>query len=125
MRQIKFRAWNKKQKIMVYQNEDDSADYWDGAYGSTIEIINENLDDENYEMMQFTGLLDKNGKEIYEGDILKFGNYPLEVIWDMGGWEVKMENGHSLLFTQLYGYINDGEIIGNIYEHPHILSLTA
>lgn len=68
MRQIKFRAWDKHGEIFrteFYIN-------FDGVlyYNSSIGI--KKCTEDNYVLNQFTGLLDKNGKEIYQGDIMKF-----------------------------------------------------
>ena len=68
------------------------------------------------ELMQFTGLLDKNGKEIYEGDILKyrgklsFNDPPFVVEWQ----------NDDARWTEFYPS-NNFEVIGNIYENPELL----
>jgi uncharacterized phage protein (TIGR01671 family) len=80
------------------------------------------VDYPGYELMQYTGLTDKNGKEIYEGDIihLKFGelNANLVVKWDkyMG---LKYHNGG---WTSLVHVDTHGEVIGNIFENPELLN---
>lgn len=76
----------------------------------------------NYSLMQFTGLLDKNGKEIYESDLVRWE--PLGSIW-----EVVFENGAFVMFSpdsresvrfdqKNYGEV---EVVGNIYENPELL----
>jgi hypothetical protein len=66
--------------------------------------------------MQFTGLHDKNGKEIYEGDIVKSGNFTDSVIY----WRCGFGTGEGQDFTPLDQ--NVIEVIGNIYENPELLS---
>lgn len=108
MRQIKFRAWDYYDKKMVDMPINHS--------GYTLNEVFENVvDEDRYGLMQFTGLLDKNGKEIYEGDIVEHNLLLSEVRWsdEWGTWEVydndMLGNHHKVL-----------EVIGNIYENPEL-----
>lgn len=111
-REIKFRAWNPKSKTMwenVGYHPHQAEKHDDGSM--TIAPFLE------CPIMQYTGLKDKNGKEIYEGDIVQT---PLEsvgvVTWHDCGLQLIFSNpglGVKILSSQ--------EIIGNIHEHPHLL----
>ncbi|HOH62097.1 MAG TPA: YopX family protein [Bacilli bacterium] len=126
-RQIKFRFWDKKNKSM-------SSNYniYDLAYeGFPGPFVDENGDDNNdYEVdvMQFTGLLDKNGKEIYEGDILKckymngydsFGYDEVIVEYRNGGF-FPFTSQKATQFRVVNVYV-EFEILGNIYENKNLI----
>ena len=120
MRTIKFRAWHKDAKEMLYPSElsrQGDVFHW-LAEGQPVEI------------MQFTGLYDKNGKEIYEGDILSWSMYYKNsymaklvdrrnkiVKWcdEKTAWILDDERTWNL------GIYDDIEVIGNIYETPELL----
>lgn len=70
--------------------------------------------DKTCELNQFTGLHDKNGKEIYESDKLKTNRGVGEVVWRDTGWLLKIE-GHGLFSFQ--DIDNNLEIVGNKYEN--------
>lgn len=122
MRKIKFRAWdiiNKKWHIWHQFTHT-----YDGEPYTIMQMGNGDTD---LIYCQFTGLLDKNGKEIYEGDILlnHFRNQKLTVLWNPkigdkgGGWDYeKIENDTNLTWQIEPENI---EIIGNIYENPELL----
>jgi|AntAceMinimDraft_16_1070373.scaffolds.fasta_scaffold229025_2 uncharacterized phage protein (TIGR01671 family) len=108
-REIKFRAWDKEEKKMNYF---DLMDLWH-------DMADGNCDDE---VMQFTGLHDKNGKEIYEGDIVDYaGLKPIEIIWKDNGFKSKMFESEPIHLMQ-EGLSAFAEIIGNIYENPEQLT---
>ncbi len=79
---------------------------------------------EDVELMQFTGLHDKNGKEVYEGDIVKYRTHPMKTSKGIVVWS-KNEPALKILDDHIYyslGSINMIEIIGNIYENPELLT---
>lgn len=128
MRPIKFRAWDTLKERMV---EVCGIDFSNGlpsvihtkALSPVIETTN------RYILMQFTGLLDKNGKEIYEGDVVRFVDAVVQVVfaqdklyltggkyYTTGWYALKTDN--TLMFPLEGG---GGEIIGNIYENSELL----
>jgi uncharacterized phage protein (TIGR01671 family) len=107
-REIKFRAWHKTANEMLI--------------GSNYDIFRWQNEGQDIIIMQSTGLTDKNGKEIYEGDILK-GSYtnPLLVVYDNGAFcfENNLQVGNDRLHQMRTEKL---EIIGNIYETPELLN---
>jgi uncharacterized phage protein (TIGR01671 family) len=116
-REIKFRAWDKKEKRMLPV---DAVNFFNKSIVSNRargEHSGGQLGFIEVELMQYTGLKDKNGKEIYEGDIIKSGNGALGVVkWRHFGFEQDMIKTLGWWVIQ-----EDGEVIGNIYENPELL----
>lgn len=148
MREIKFRAWDKKNKKMlaplllaeILWSVDGGyfyCDAWDGYM------------EEELVLMQYTGLKDKNGKEIYEGDIVcfdgfmtadnSFGIEPNGYIYDEGsvhiivwndklaGWDLNFEEDEEWKYkrdTRCLLIDKSCEIIGNIWQNPELLEVT-
>ena len=127
MREIKLRAWYKENKKMYADvgifpfpwNERTQNNYWSvSGDGITVNPYHENI-----ALMQYTGLKDKNGKEIYEGDILSAEERWFKPI-------VGFENGCFVVAnlgpsTSLYDFLEkqheDFNVIGNIHENPELL----
>jgi uncharacterized phage protein (TIGR01671 family) len=142
MREYKFRLWDKKYNVIWYQ--DFCSDTYITLYGKVHEIGEystyggggKTVDDvsEQYEIMQYTGLNDKNCKEIYEGDILKYSYRRKEetlsrlfiVSFDNGCFICLDKNSKFYSTVGYYATLakgNDLEVIGNIYENPELLGV--
>lgn len=115
MREIKFRAWDSDSKTMVYAPNHELF--------AVFETVKD--DDSEYVLMQFTGLLDKTGKEIYEGDIVRFMGINLQVGFYNAHFIIYDEvvekggTGHEDLWKALER--GEVEVIGNIYENSELL----
>lgn len=107
MREIKFRIW------------DINARKWLKSFNTNLLDIHEfNL----AKIMQYTGLKDKNNKEIYEGDIVKFLNGIFEVIWCNEKASFMLKNKEYKEFLNfIYENNNVMEIVGNIYKNPELI----
>lgn len=120
MREIKFRAWNKTTKVM--NNKFHLSHLWNLPFEEN---------NSNWVLMQYTGLKDKNEKDIFEGDILRidFGNPIDRKIPNYSFSEVLFFEGNYILPdrkilgrpTYLSNVKNYCEIIGNIYENKELL----
>ena len=115
MREIKFRVWNKTQKVM---GTVEKINFVTG-YVVNDSFVSES-EDEEIILMQYTGLKDKNGKEIYEGDIVE-NNYIKWVIdWYEGGVYLK-QIGKEYNTWWIGGEYEHSEVIGNVYENPELI----
>lgn len=131
-REIKFRAWNKKEKYMEIV---DDLQMFSNDLSIGIPSKDYFLRKDDVELMQYTGLHDKNEKEIYEGDIVLLDCYNYEepafdgefkVIYDdiNGMWLlIDLENkDRDFTFGEIRSYYKaEIEVIGNIYDNPELL----
>jgi uncharacterized phage protein (TIGR01671 family) len=122
MREIKFRVWDKENKKMSKVGAID----WNLACSEIItcntqyeKLYNGYHEDFDFILMQYTGLKDKNGKEIYEGDVVKAdyaGSHPFgEIVYDSGAFKVKIFD------SPFFFYDCKVEVIGNIYENSELI----
>ncbi len=124
MREIKFRAWDKEMKRM--QNNLWSITFH--PYISEVDKIEINIQsylvagkDGNGILMQFTGLLDKNGKEIYEKDIALYGKKKAVIEWNTAAFHLETFGKGTSWGAMLSSVHQQIEVIGNIYEDKHLL----
>lgn len=127
MRKLQFRAWNPLAKLFFYGH---AAFIYHGDNGLEAKVTwkGEPVDQE---VQQFTGLCDRNGKEIYEGDILKYSKYV-----DHGQWGETVDGGTVqvtwseeragfypfCVWSSYNDQLKTCEVIGNIYENPELLT---
>lgn len=141
MRQIKFRVWDSETPAMIPPTDIDirfidgdlvvyywSEQYYEGGGDIHTRSISEEI--KSPILMQFTGLKDRNGVEIYEGDILKNTEHGhiFKITWGIenetyAGWAGVWLNSENGFISPLYNSpLLNCEIIGNIYEHPNQLT---
>jgi uncharacterized phage protein (TIGR01671 family) len=140
MREIKFRYWSMGPHIrMVYFTLDELYSSTSkheeqtgiGEMKSVVEITEKNGLAGSEQLMQYTGLKDKNGKEIYEGDIIQEGSGPCGdtrgVVENVNGDTVvrflpgSIPDDWNHEYYPVFGLMDHSEIIGNIYENPELL----
>ena len=120
MREIKFRAWDTISESMLA---------WGDLLKENLKMIFSSTKETNVKLMQFTGLLDKNGKEIYEGDLIsmtKDKTPTAQIIYDYSGFKykwidkitkiIRTPKEHIFMNNHLF------EVIGNIHENPELLN---
>jgi uncharacterized phage protein (TIGR01671 family) len=134
MREIKFRVWDIKRKSFREQNtyynvtgistcgkyltRFSDHDSWDQPKGNALPI-------EEFIIQQYTGLKDKNNKEIYEGDIVEVGYGEHQgalgkVIFEYGSFMLTSKYGANFMDT--YKSCLYGEVVGNIFENPELMN---
>ncbi len=128
MREIKFRAWDKETKIMMDASYGDWVCFDGTPYTEAAQHYNTpNVEIErtkDYELMQFTGLKDKHGKEGYHKDLIinqsRNGQKPHILEWSdrYGAWVGKYGNLEYLLAEEL----EECAFVGNIYEYPEMVN---
>nr|DAX61769.1 MAG TPA: YopX protein [Caudoviricetes sp.] len=125
---IKFRAWHRELgRMMSIKNM-----WFQDSRIEELELNDAIMNDyitvspDEIELMQSTGLKDKNGKEIFEGDILKSNKYITSVFYERGAYCVKFSRTPNTTVTMnVISFIEKykTKIIGNIYENPELLEV--
>ena len=138
MREIKFRAWDKKTKKMravnsiVFHYEEECFDFDNSRLPKVVNLWGKDIIEDkvivlhreikDVELMRYTGLKDKNGKEMYEGDIVEVTEEDeyLHLEWDEDTASFVMSGRHfELDFDSYWSY--EIEVIGNKFDNPELL----
>lgn len=126
-REIKLRAWDEKNKIMYYDfsyiksgnNGNDWIIFRSDKQREYDVYIKNPYFSQQIKIMQYTGLKDKNDKEIYEGDIIRISKLVNDVIvFENGQFKPKKATDY-----ESYNFMINSEIIGNIYENSLLLEI--
>jgi uncharacterized phage protein (TIGR01671 family) len=125
MREIKFRGWDKSRKSM------GGIKGWRGLAHCIITHVSlvfkglpaaHNVPIEHVSLMQFTGLKDKTGQDIYEGDLWKLGDEVYLILWYQGdyqsGWKKKAGDNYTDIGLET---ATKGNVVGNIHQNSELL----
>jgi hypothetical protein len=130
MREIKFRAWDGERiryDVTGFEHgvkNEMAGIFLDGDYWSLDqESFTSKVHERHAIAMQYTGLKDCNGLEIYEGDVID-SKYKYKVFWHRDSWKIKANHGTMLGLSAFLALREKAkcpvEIIGNIYENPEV-----
>lgn len=118
MREVKFRAWDNSKKKMSYNLAQMGLD---GFFSLNEEI---SILQRTHKLMQYIGLKDKNGKDIFEGDVIKCYDKDSYIILTVT-WHSKLTGFSPFICSREPDWddFDEFEVIGNIHEHPELIKL--
>ena len=129
-REIKFRVWDCNKNSFLKSIDNNGLLFYPGEviedaveFGYLWDL--EYFQNKDFDIQQYTGLMDRNGIEIYEGDIVKLVDLNYKVFWDEWKWNASCPYYHPHHYPQFgdrfFSNARCSEVIGNIYENGDLL----